>query len=159
MRVAIGTAILGLLLLYGCGGPSDSIGLISYPRNSFSGRNILHESLSELVSTKNYSMIAQIERGQIFRVVLTNESDSLPTRMNDLNAYRWLVDESLNTGWFIEDYDISTHSQTFYAEGPSSPHLRIDFLGCGRMLVEIYEIDGGNVTTTKTIDWSSFCDN
>lgn len=104
-------------------------------------------------------MIAQIERGQIFRVVLTNESDSLPSRMNDLNAYRWLVDESLNTGWFIEDYDISTHSQTFYAEGPSSPHLRIDFLGCGRMLVEIYEIDGGNVTTTKTIDWSSFCDN
>lgn len=115
--------------------------------------------MNDLDSTRDYSMIVQIERGQIFRVVLTNESDSLPSSINDLNSYRWLADERLNTGWFIEEYDIETHTQTFYAEGPSSPHLRIDFIGCGRMLVEIYEFDGAEASNSKTLDWTSFCDN
>lgn len=159
MRIIVSFSIAVVLLLCGCGGPNDSIGLVGYPKNSFSGRNILHESVSELDSTKTYSMIVQIERGQVLKVILKNESDSLPQTKEDLKSYRWWAEADLNTGWYIEDYDITTHSQTFYAEGPASPHLTLDFLGCGLMTVEVYETEVQGLTSTKTVDWTGFCDN
>ena len=132
---------------------------VSYPKNGFSGSNLLHDDIKNLDSTKHYSLIAQVERGLVFKVVLINKSDTLPTSISDPDGHRWVAREDLNTGWFFEDYDINTHSQTFYSEGPETPHVRLGFVGCGKMEVEVYENGGNKLTSSKNVSWESFCNN
>lgn len=150
--------LLGALFLFSCGGP-EPISLVGYPAKSFSGKNLLHESLISLDSTEAYTMTVQIDRGQTMKIVLTNLSETRPKNSADSLADFWTARIDLNTGWYVLDYDYEEHSQTFYSEGPETPHMNFDFSGCGKMSVDIYENANNNLTTSKTVSWESFCDN
>ena len=139
MRSSILTPfIVGVLILVGCGGP-EPINIVTYPAKTFSGKNILHESVSELDSTETYSMNLQIDRGQTVKVIISNLSEKRPTGALDSLADFWKPALSLNTGWYILDYNYKEQNQIFYCEGPAAPHVTIDFFGCGKMSVDIYE--------------------
>lgn len=159
MKQLVGFFAIAFLLLgtTGCGG-DDTIFFISYPKSSFSGKNLLHEELFELDTLSEYSMQVQLDRGMAFKVILVNRSADLPTNKKDTTASFWFIKSNLqNTGWFVYDYDYETQSQTFITEGPSSPHIAMGFKGCGKMDVEIYERGNKKLTNTKQVSWESFC--
>jgi hypothetical protein len=128
------------------------------PKTGLSGTNVLHEDIIELDSTKEYSMIVQLDRDMRYKVVLKNTSRVKPLNDQDSIASYWTInDANQNTGWFIKEYDYNTHSQTFEAEGPVSAHLALNFLGCGTMQVEIYETGNNKITSSKNVTWEGFC--
>lgn len=147
-----------LLFLSACGGP-EPINIVNYPARAFSGKNLLHESVETLDSTETYSMIVQIDRGQRVKIVLNNISEKLPANERDTLADFWMPRKDLNTGWYFEPYDYQNHTQTFFAEGPSTPHLTIEFVGCGEMMIDVYEAGNNVLSSSKMVSWKSFCDN
>ncbi|MBI1183357.1 hypothetical protein GC194_03745 [bacterium] len=158
MRVLLHSLCLSLLCGYvvSCGSP-DPMLTAQYPKNGFSGDNILYEGLSVLDSTHTYSMIAELDRGMLLKVVLTNTSAVLPRYANDTIGSYWTYNELRNTGWFVMDYDFATQSQIFYAEGPATPHIELDFEGCGTMTVDVYENGSKKVASSKSVSWETFC--
>ncbi len=147
-----------IISLLACGG-EDLIFYVSVPRNGFSGDNILFDELTELDSSKDYSLVVQLDRDMTYKVVLRNLSSNLPLNKKDTTASYWkMVSQNQNTGWFVFDYDYKEQSQTFIAEGPVSAHLSLDFKGCGKMAVDIYSTGTKKITDTKTVNWENFCD-
>ncbi|MGB0429880.1 MAG: hypothetical protein ACPGLV_05365 [Bacteroidia bacterium] len=156
--------IIGMLLgasifmLNACGG-EDLIFFVNIPKSGFSGKNIIHEELSNLDSTEDYSLIVQLDRDMTYKVVFNNLSEKLPVNTKDSLASVWnVVSANQNTGWFVFDYDYNEQSQTFIAEGPVSAHMSLKFTGCGKMRVDIYETGNKKLTESKTVSWESFCD-
>ncbi|MFY0672508.1 MAG: hypothetical protein JXQ87_03855 [Bacteroidia bacterium] len=158
MKAFFSLLAISLISLLGACGGEDLIFFVNVPKSGFSGTNILHEEIIELDSTKNYSMVVQLDRDMQYKVILKNTSSNKPKNAQDTTASYWQwVSANQNSGWFIRPYDYSEHSQIFISEGPISAHLALNFIGCGTMDVEIYEMGGNRLTSSKEITWEGFC--
>lgn len=158
MKTYFGFLILAVLMLLSACGGEDLIFFVNVPKTGFSGTNVLHEEIIELDSTKDYSMMVQLDRDMRYKVVLKNTSSNKPINGKDSTASYWKeISANQNTGWYVMEYDFGTHSQTFIAEGPVAAHLALEFLGCGTMDVEIFEAGNNRLTSSKKVTWEGFC--
>ena len=148
---------IGLFGLLSSCGDDSALTTIKYQLKSFSGFNLLHEKIVDLDTSQNYALAVALDKGLTVKVILKNTSTVLPANAEDSMANSWEISEFRNSGWFILDYDYQSQSQTFYAEGPSNPHVAIEFTGCGSFDVEIYEGGKKDLTSTKQLSWEHFC--
>ena len=137
-KAVVFTIFLGLLVFIMSCGSTDPISYVIVPKKGFSGENILYKDVQILDSNLSYGMTVTLDQGMVYKVILRNSSTELPRFANDSLGNYWTTKEELNTGWFSEGYDFESQSQLFYAEGPGTPHIAINFVGCGKMEVDIY---------------------
>lgn len=156
MRIILSLTICAFLsLLYSCGGDGDPSEFeVKYEKESFDYQNLIHDEVIVADSNGIFGLSADLPSGAYIRVVLYNESDSLPQTISpEASGQFWFIDVPGNNGWYIGEYDLSNHTQTFYAEGPVQADVRLNFQGCGKGNLELYEFGARKPQKTKTFQW------